>query len=109
MKESWSGSAVCSDSYSIEVEELKRERSQLVLTIAAPGLVGAEMFELCLDEGGEMMGSFLIGSGSSVVSLSEELQYYDALFYVSRDEVHDVVSVNATVTEYNRFIEHDFM
>lgn len=87
----------------------KREQFQLFLTFTSAGLVGAELFELSMEESGEIVESFLVGSGSSTVRICEELEFYDVLFYVKRGHSHEVVSVNAAIAEYNRFIEQDFM
>ena len=78
------------------------------MSLVSPGLVGAETFDLCMDEDGKTVESFLIGSRFSTVQIDAKLQSYDLLFYVPRGYNHDVVSVNTIVAEYNRFVLQDF-
>ena len=100
---------VYDDSFSLDtLPEL--EQTQLFLKISTPALVGAEIFELYMGDDGKVIGSYRVGSrsGLSVVQISEKLHFYDVLFYVRYGGNHDVLSVNGTVAEYNRFREHDF-
>ena len=88
--------------------DVKRLRWRFTLSLTTPGLVGAETFDLSMDEDGKTVESFLIGSRFSTVQMTEKLQSYDLLFYVPRGNCHDVVSVNSIVAEYNRFVQQDF-
>jgi len=88
--------------------DVKRTRWRFTLSLVSPGLVGAETFDLCMDEDGKTVESFLIGSRFSTVQIDAKLQSYDLLFYVPRGYNHDVVSVNTIVAEYNRFVQQDF-